>query len=125
MGISIKSSKFAKAEKEMIYYHEGMPANNSKVLREEVLDYDGARILVLQKSNYYIARRYTLVLGQILEQKFSKPELRSSQLGPANKSSLGIGKPITTSVAPINREEYAELEELVKKAGFEGDVQFW
>ncbi|MEK6923234.1 MAG: hypothetical protein AABW84_00855 [Nanoarchaeota archaeon] len=104
----MKNQEYKRPRDEKIYHHRGMPANSSRIIREEILKYDGADILIVQKSNQFIAKSYIVVLGQVLDQIFAKN-----------------GKAKTTFVAPIDKEEYTQLEELVKKAGFEGDVQFW
>lgn len=85
-----------------------MPANGSKILRKDIVRYDNADILVLQKSNQYISPMYTVVLGQILQETKTKD-----------------GKPITTFIAPIDMKEYSILEDIVRKAGFQGNIQFW
>jgi hypothetical protein len=93
---------------EKTYKHIDTPANDNKVLREKIVNYDGSKILVLQKSQSYTADKYTVVLGEIWKQEFAQD-----------------GTLVKTIVFTIDQKEHKDLEAVVRKAGFEGDIQFW
>ena len=93
---------------EKTYHHINTPANSNKVIREKSIKYDGSEILVLQKSQSYTADKYTVVLGEIWKQEFAED-----------------GTLVKTIVFTIDEKERIDLEAVVRKAGFEGDIQFW
>jgi len=86
---------------EKIYHHKRMPANGSKILRKDIVRYDNADILVLQKSNQYISPMYTVVLGQILQETKTKD-----------------GKPITTFYSANRYERIFDIRRYCKKSRF-------